>query len=127
MAGRIASLRFTANFAANLAEIEAYWSACGFPQGYDRLLDELGDIVIPSLERFPGMGRDFLARQPDSVEAVSRREALEARLAALGGGELREYVLDDYLVLYASVGDVVYLLAVRHHKQMSFAFANLWL
>lgn len=122
------NVKFTANFESNLAEIEAYWSANEFPQGYDRLLDELGETVIPSLERFPGMGRPFMARQPDSVEAASRLEKLTKRLVKLGSnGELREYVMDDYLVLYGVLKSAVYLLAIKHHKQLSFDFEHLGL
>lgn len=34
--------------------------------------------------------------------------------------EIREYVITDYLLLHALVGDVIYLLAINHHKQLSF-------
>ena len=122
------SVKFTTNFESNLAEIEAYWSLNQFPQGYDRLLDELGASVIPSIERFPGMGRPFVQRQPDTVEAVTRLEKLNKRLAKLDRtGEFREYVMDDYLILYLTLEIVVYLLAIKHHKQLSFDFERLGL
>ena len=122
------SVKFTANFESNLAEIEAYWSLNQFPQGYDRLLDELGASVIPSIERFPGMGRPFVQRQPDTVEAVTKLEKLNKRLAKLDRtGEFREYVMDDYLILYLTLEIVVYLLAIKHHKQLSFDFERLGL
>lgn len=122
------SVKFTANFESNLTEIEAYWSLNQFPQGYDRLLDELGVTVIPSIERFPGMGRPFMQRQPDTVEAVTRLEKLNKRLAKLDRtGEFREYVMDDYLILYLTLEIVVYLLANKHHKQLSFDFERLGL
>lgn len=123
-----ASVKFTANFESNLAEIEAYWSLNQFPQGYDRLLDELGASVIPSIERFPDMGRPFVQRQPDSVEAVTGLEKLNKRLAKLDRtGEFREYVMDDYLILYLALETAVYLLAIKHHKQLSFDFERLGL
>ena len=28
--------------------------------------------------------------------------------------------MTDYLLLYALVGEVIYLLAIKHHKQLSF-------
>ena len=117
------SVKFTANFESNLAEIEAYWALNQFPQGYGRLLDELGATVIPSIERFPNMGRPFMQRQPESVEAVTRLEKLNKRLTKLDRmGEFREYVMDDYLVLYVILASVAYLLAIKHHKQLSFDF-----
>jgi len=116
-------VKFTANFESNLAEIEAYWSANQFPQGYDRLLDDLGETVIPNIERFPDMGRPFSERQAESVEAVTKLDALKKRLAKLDRTcELREYVMEDYLVLYVMLNSVAYLLAIKHHKQLAFDF-----
>lgn len=117
------SVKFTANFESNLAEIEAYCALNQFPQGYDRLLNELGASVIPSIERFPDMGRSFVQRQPDTVEAITRLEKLNKRLAKLDRtSEFREYVMDDYLILYLTLETAVYLLAIKHHKQLSFDF-----
>ena len=118
------TVKFTANFEANLTLIETFWSENEHPQGFDRLLDDLGETVIPNLERFPTMGRPFLARQPESVEALARLEKLESRIAKLEGkGELREYVMEEYLVLYAVLKLVIYLLAIKHQKQLAFDFA----
>nr|WP_315246663.1 type II toxin-antitoxin system RelE/ParE family toxin [uncultured Albidiferax sp.] len=123
----MATVKFTANFEANLGAIEAFWQTNGFPTGYDRLLDALGDTVIPNLERFPRMGRSFASRPPRSVEALHQHAALHTRLAKLGeDSEIREYVMTDYLVLYALIQDTAYLLSIRHHKQLSFDFARLW-
>ncbi|MDP2804370.1 MAG: type II toxin-antitoxin system RelE/ParE family toxin [Gallionellaceae bacterium] len=120
---KIANVKFTANFEANLAEIDAFLTQKNFSQGYLRLLDELSDAVIPNLERFPAMGRLFIERQPQSVEALTKQEALRARLAKhKGSAELREYVLDEYLVLYEKTESVVYMLSIKHHKQLTFDF-----
>jgi hypothetical protein len=72
------------------------------------------------------MGRNFLQqRRPTSVEALTQQEALQQQLAQIAAqAELREYLMQDYLVLYALVRDDVYLLSVRHHKQLSFDFAQ---
>lgn len=125
---RRTSIKLTSNFEANLAIIEAYWIEHDFPQAYDHLLDQLGTTVIPNLERFPAMGRSFMTRQPESVEALSEQEKLRARLARLGAdSEIREYITADYLLLYAIINEGIYLLSIRHHKQVSFDFAQLWL
>lgn len=128
MSARKASrIRFTANFEANLEAIELFVADGDFPEGFDRLLDELGSRVIPNLERFPTMGRPFMARQPESLEAASKQELLRAMLARLGkSSDIREYVMGDHLLLYAVVSDAVYLLSIRHHKQLSFDFAGFW-
>lgn len=123
-----ATIKFTKNFESNLSVIEAHWTEAEYPQAYDRLLEEIGDTIIPNLERFPAMGRSFTNRQAGSVEALSKQALLHKRLARLKqGSDLREYVIEDYLVLYAVIGDTVYLLSIRHHKQLSFDFAHLWL
>lgn len=119
------SVKFTENFESNLAEIEAFCVLNDFPQGYLHLLDELGETVIPNLERFPAMGRPFMARQLESVEAVTKMEKLHQRLVQLkGNAELREYVLPDYLVLYEATESVVHMLSIQHHKQLSFDFEH---
>jgi len=127
MRTRRSTVKFTANFEANLDIIHAFWAKSDYPQGYDRLLNELGDTVIPNLERFPAMGRPFMARRAESIEAVFAQEKLQAQLAQLGDdSDIRQYLMDDYLVLYAIIDQTVYLLSVRHHKQLSFDFARLW-
>jgi hypothetical protein len=72
-------VRFTDNFLANLQDIDDYWQACDFPQGYDRLLECLSDPVIPNLERHPEMGRLFARHNPESIEALSVTERIADR------------------------------------------------
>lgn len=76
MSTRRTTLKFTKNFELNLEAIEAFWAENDFPQGFDCLLDELGQTVTPNLERFPTMGGPFLLRHPESVKAVSKLEKL---------------------------------------------------
>ncbi len=115
----------TANYSANLDRIEDYWYACQFPLGYDRLLEELADTVVNHLQNHPRLGRNFLQRQSHSISAQDRLEQLKALLATLDTdtehAEIREYVMTDYLLLYALVREVIYLLAIKHHKQLTFA------
>ena len=117
------TIRFTANFEANLTLIETFWTKNEHPQGFDRLLDELGDTVIPNLERIPVMGKPFLKSQAESVEALARLEKIESRIAKLDAkGELREYVMEEYLALYTVLKSAIYLLAIKHQKQLTFDF-----
>ena len=127
MAKRI-TVKLTANFERNLEEIERFLVEGNAPYAYDALLDELLTTVIPNLERFPDMGRSFLARPARSVETTTSLNALRAKLAALTSDPdaLREYVLSNYLLLYAQVESIIYLLAVRHHRQLSFDFESHW-
>jgi hypothetical protein len=117
-------IRFTENLTGNLRNVEAFWDENQYPQGFDGLIDELTDSVVPIIKRHPRMGRNFLQRQPRSVDAVARIQKLDALLRTLATdaarAEVREYVMTDYLLLYALVGEVIYLLAIKHHKQLSF-------
>jgi hypothetical protein len=116
-----AAIRFTPNFEDNLAQIEAFWDDNQFPAGYDRLLDELTDTTIPTLEQHPRLGRLFFDRAPQTQQAKRKAQALRKQLAALAAeAELREYVMTDYTVLYALIADKIYLLAIKHHKQLGF-------
>jgi plasmid stabilization system protein ParE len=125
--GKLA-VRLTSNFERNLADIERFLTESEAPQAYDTLLDELLDTVISNLERFPGIGRPFLANTAHSVETTNALEALHAKLSALTPDldALREYILDHYVVLYAHIDANLYLLAIRHHRQLSFDFQSHW-
>ena len=129
----LVEVRYTANFEARLQGIEAFWTENDFPQGYDRLLDELLDTVVPNLERHPRMGRSFMSRQPESIEAQKLHEKLQAKIAAHDQpADMREYVMTDHLVLYAILEATaakpltLYLVSIKHHKQLSFDFVRLW-
>lgn len=128
MAEPLVRVELTASFLERLDSVEAFLVEAGAGFAYDRLLDELRATVIPNLRRFPRIGRRYLAHPPQSAEAL-------AQLAALPPGApdaLREYLHGDYLMLYTVVdatpkaNATVYLLSIRHHRQLSFDFARLW-
>jgi len=121
------SIKLTANFERNLEDIEAFLIEADASQTFDALLDVLSDTVIPNLENFPEMARLLFDRVTRSVEVSNGIDELKRKLNAIGrDGELREYILVDYLLLYARFGEVVYLLSIRHHRQLSFDFQGLW-
>lgn len=39
---------------------------------------------------------------------------------------LREYIARDFLILYGARGRTVYLLSIKHHRQLSFDFPAHW-
>lgn len=123
-----AVVKLTANFERNLVDIERFLTEADAASAYDGLLDELLGTVIPNLERFPGMGRLFFSRLARSVETTAALEQLQAKLLALTPGPeaLREYIMDHYLVLYAQIGGNIHMLAIKHHRQLSFDFASQW-
>ena len=117
------SAKLTANFELNLAAIEGFLGEVGASQAYDLLLDDLADTVIPNLEQFPSIGRLFLERPVYSVEVGNALAGLRSKL---GEGELREYLFGDHLVLYVQYREVIHLLSIKHHRQLSFDFQSLW-
>ena len=116
-------VQLTANFERNLESIEAFLVEAEAPRAYDALLDELLFTVIPNLERFPDMGRSFMNRPVRSVEVINAVRVLQTKLQ---NGELREYLLSDYLVLYVRYDETIYLLSIKHHRQLSFDFIGHW-
>lgn len=128
MTSRI-TVKLTANFERNLAEIEQFLLEAEAPQAFNGLLDELLGKVLPNLERFPALGRPFFNRAVGSAEATNAIAALQNKLAAVVGGStanLREYVMSHYLVLYVQVGDTLHLLSIKHHRQLSFDYDGHW-
>ncbi len=113
----------TASFLERLDAIEAFLTEAGAAFAFDELLDALRGTVIPNLARFPRIGRRYLDRPPQSAEALAQLAALPLGAAS----SLREYLHGDYLLLYTliSARKCVYLLSIRHHRQLAFDFARL--
>jgi hypothetical protein len=123
----LCAVKLTPNFERNLDEVEAYLRESDASHAFDALLGELTDFVVPNLERFPRMGRSFLAHPSRSVETTQAASRLGVEMArAAAGGEVREYLMKHYLLLYAFVEGTVYLLSLRHHQQLSFDLARHW-
>ncbi|SAL21658.1 hypothetical protein AWB74_00832 [Caballeronia arvi] len=121
---RPADILFTEGFIDRLASIEEYWNRIGFPQGFDRLLDAIENDAIPLLQSFPAMGRRFVGALSEACESRLVNDVLPAITRADGRaqGELREYVLDDHVLLYLLTGNTVHLLSIRYDRQPSFDF-----
>lgn len=121
---RRATVRVTENFERNLNEIRRFLEETGQPTSFHALLDLVFDDVIPSLEISPQIGFDFLARAPQSVEVEARILALQRRIGP--ESSLREYIAGDYLLLYTLSGERIHLLAIKHHRQLSFDLQSIW-
>ncbi len=122
MAGR-ARLLFTDNFARNLDAIESFLSVEG-RAAFQRLLDRLFEDICPQLARFPKSGRLFLQHKVGSTEARALFERLKEKLRA--GDDLREFVVDAFVVLYLIRGNRIYFLAIKHHRQLSYDLLRFW-
>lgn len=121
------TVKLTDNFERDLEKIENFLLEAGAGHAFDALLDDLADTVILNLETFPKLGRLFLERPVGSVEASHSLRRLKQQSNAIDQDcELREYVMSHYILLYARIKNVVYLLSIRHQKQLSFDFESLW-
>jgi plasmid stabilization system protein ParE len=118
------TVRVTRNFTRNLDDIADFLREADAAAAFSALLDELFGQAIPILEQFPDLGTDFFRHRPTSREAA----VLAAKLGERLGNEttLRELVRGDYLILYARRGTDLYLLAIKHHRQLSFDFPQHW-
>ena len=125
MSDQLYQVELTASFLERLNSIEAFLGEANAAFAFDDLVDNIRTTVIPNLRRFPRIGRPYLANPPQSAEAL----AMLASLPVGAANALREYLHGDYLMLYTVIDETetVYLLSIRHHRQLSFDFAGLWL
>lgn len=121
----LVSVELTENFELNLDAIARFLRDASVDAAFERLLDRLELDVVATLERFPRIGRRFLEHQVASVEAVARVDRFQ-RWALAHQAEFFEFLFDDYLILYALTDTVLYLLAIRHHRQLSFDLKLFW-
>ena len=124
MSDQLYQVELTASFLERLNSIEAFLGEANAAFAFDDLVDNIRTTVIPNLRRFPRIGRPYLANPPQSAEAL----ALLASLPVGAANALREYLHGDYLMLYTVIDETetVYLLSIRHHRQLSFDFAGFW-
>jgi len=122
MAGRVRPL-FTENFAANLESVRLFLEAEGRP-AFGRLLSRLFDDIVPTLCRFPQSGHSMLTHPVGSLEAEALLDRLKGELRK--GDDLREFVVDDYIILYLLRRNRLYFLAIKHHRQLSFDLRRFW-
>jgi plasmid stabilization system protein ParE len=124
VADQLYRVELTASFLGRLSSIEAFLVEADAAFAFDNLLAELRATAFPNLARFPRIGRRYLDNPPQSAEAMAQLAMLPPGVA----GALREYLHGDYLILYTAMEAeaAVYLLSIRHHRQLSFDFARLW-
>jgi plasmid stabilization system protein ParE len=123
MAGRRFAPVFTQNFLSNLDAIETFLKPEG-KTAFRRLLDRLFDDIVPMLSRFPDSGRPLLHHPVRSREARTLVRKLRSLMSATD--DIREFIVDDYLLLYLRRGRTLIFLAIKHHGQLSLDLRRFW-
>lgn len=121
----VSSVQVTNNFVENLEIINHFLQENDAEVAFDDLILHL-DSIIDNLELFPEMGNNFFIKTSRSSVVNAKKRLIQNRLADL---VLREYIFDDYIILYAMSTDKknVYLLSIKHHRQLSYDFKDLWI
>jgi hypothetical protein len=114
---------FTQNFTDNLLAIQAFFGSEDH-QPFQRFLDRLFDEIVPRLCRFPKSGRSFLTHTIHSSECKSLVKKLRRRLNV--NDDLRECIVDEYLILYLLRDKQTVFLSIKHHRQLSFDLKRFW-
>jgi|SRR3972149_3860543 len=122
MAGKLKPL-FSGNFSYNLDQIRGFLELESRPT-FERMMDRLFDDIVPLLCTFPKSGRNFLSMVVESQEALVSLRRLKKLLKK--GDELREFVFDDYILLYIVRKEFLIFLSIKHHRQLSFDFRRFW-
>ncbi|MDP2273516.1 MAG: hypothetical protein Q8N23_15830 [Archangium sp.] len=102
----------TENFERNLDGLEAF--RADHPGGFQRALERLYGDVLPLLRKQAHLGRLHRTGQP-IVERIRLR---------LGGGVLREVLVEEYVMLYLAGDDGLVLLSIRHQRELDFDFGD---
>jgi len=117
-------VRVTRNFSRNLDGIEDFLREADSSDAFAALLDDLFGKVIPSLETYPDLGVDFFGHRASSREALAQTTELRRRVGP--HTSLRELIRGDYLLLYARRNQELFLLAIKHYRQLSFDLFEHW-
>jgi hypothetical protein len=104
----------TQNVVRNLEALERFRPER--PQAWLKLNALLPTRVIPLLRKQPGVGRLFDRGQ------LTPSPLLEHIGGRLGGGELREYLVGEYLLLYLVGPKQQWLVAIRHSRELAYSF-----
>ncbi len=114
---------FTESFSANLESMKSFLGADGASH-FARLFDRLVDDIVPQVCRFPLSGRSFLDRPIRSVQAEALAERLRDKLKE--GDDVRELIVEGFLILYLVRGQRVVFLSIKHHRQLSYDLLTFW-
>lgn len=118
-----AKVEATPNFLANLAAAHTFFVVQEADTAAGRLtklkadLREMGAILAWS----PGSGRPARFMSAKSAQARLKTAAVIQLAEQAGLPHLREYIVDQHIVLYAHSDNEVVLLAIKHQRQLVYS------
>lgn len=120
-----ASVEAAPNFLANLEQARLFLveqDEAGADARFRALRRALREMVAV-LAWSPGSGRPARFLSGRSAQARLRVERVRALAAGAGLPDLREYVVERHVVLYAHSDSEVVLLALKHQRQLGYVTA----
>jgi len=114
------------NFLANLEEAHAFFALQDAESADSRLRRLKGDLreMVTILSWSPRSGRPARFLNGNSAQARLRTETVLHLAEQAGLPFLREYVLGQYIVLYAHSDLEVVLLALKHQRQLTYSVSQ---
>jgi hypothetical protein len=113
------------NFLTTLADAKAFLEEVDMesaPRRYAQLQSELREMV-KILQWSPASGRPARFMAAGSAQARLRAQSVFRLAQQAGLPSLREFILDQYVVLYAHAETLVVLLALKHQRQFAYQVA----
>lgn len=111
------------NFLTTLDEARAFLveqDAESSPARFAKLKTQLREM-LDVLAWSPGSGRPARFLAVRSAQARLRVEAVLSLARQAGLPNLREYIVDQHVVLYAHADQEVLLLAIKHQRQLTYS------
>jgi hypothetical protein len=118
----LARIEAAPNFLVTLGQVKEFLiiqDADSAERRYVKLLSELREMT-QILRWSPGSGRPARFFSMRSAQGRLRVQGVMELVRQTGLASLREYILNQYCVLYAHSDQEVVLLAVRHQRQLTY-------
>jgi hypothetical protein len=118
-----ARIRATRSFAASQRAVLAFMQAQDPDTAVARYTDLLAELqpVLQRLAWAPASGRPARFLDAASLQGRALAQRAQQLATALGAPHLREAVLKRHLLLYAHGDSEVFLLALKHERQLAYA------
>jgi hypothetical protein len=111
------------SFLKRLPEIHQFFREQDLGSADARLARLKTDLqkMVEILGWSPGSGRPARFSSVRSAQGMLYREEVQAKAVSAGVPMLREYIVGDFVVLYAHSEKEVVLLSLRHQRQLRFS------